>query len=99
MINNNYIPTEESQLSDWLVNFSDQLPSSGVSLGINPAEIAVLNALIYSVLKDSSRMNVDIQEKKLKRDQMLVFVIGIVERMKAHSHYDKEKYGKKMRLE
>lgn len=99
MKENNYIPQEKSQLLDWLENFSNLLPSIGGSLGVTPAEIASLNALIASVKNDLVGGNNDDEDKKNKRDKALVFVVSIVVKMKGNIEYDKDTHGLKMRIE
>ena len=88
-----YFPQKEEELLTWLKNFSDHLPVTGVELGITPAEIASLNALILSV-KQSIRNGSE--EKELKREAMMKFLMALVKKMKNHPLYKQSEHGSKL---
>ena len=98
MIEQDYLPENDAQLLEWLKNFSEQLPSAGKPLGITPAEIATLNALIFSVKKDLLRGNERSKETEWKKEGMLMFLIRMVNQIKGHPSYNQE-YGKKLGIE
>ena len=73
MVTMDYLPKYDEQLLKWLMNFSDQLSSTGISLGITPAEIASLNALILDVKTDIRQGRLDKEDQELKKQKMLKF--------------------------
>src|SRR5690348_12535394 len=91
-----FIPQGESELLEWLINFSRSFPEEGISLGITPAEIASLNALILSVIDDIEKGRSE--ENELQKEAMLSFVRLIVDKMKTHPNYNVSKHGEKLRM-
>lgn len=92
----NYLPANEEQLLDWLKNFSSHLPTIGIQLGITPAEAASLNGLIFSVKNDIRNGNGKLEEKELKKNNMLAYVEILVDRMRKNSSYNENEHGRKL---
>jgi hypothetical protein len=83
----NYLPTNEAELLNWLKNFSSMLPSVGVTLGITPAETASLNALIQDVKSDLRKEGLNGRDKEIKKESMSRFLNSLVIKMKDHPSY------------
>lgn len=79
------MPENEAQLLEWLVNFSSELSKQGNKLGITWAEIASLNALIYSVTEDLRHGRSE--EARLKKEAMAVFIYRAIDKMKTHPSF------------
>lgn len=94
MIEKDYLPTNEAELSQWLTNFADILPESGKMFGITPAEISSLNALIYSVIDDLRSGKAE--SKKIKKEGMIVSLTTMVSRIQKHPSYNADVHGKKL---
>ncbi|MBO9701403.1 MAG: hypothetical protein J7604_14435 [Sporocytophaga sp.] len=92
----NFIPKEDEQLIQWLRNYSFHLSILGVELGITPAEIASLNALIFDVSTDiiQGRLN----NENDKREKMMEFLFKMIHKMKNHPLYSESEHGMKLRL-
>ncbi|WP_028979328.1 hypothetical protein [Sporocytophaga myxococcoides] len=92
----NYIPKEDEQLIQWLRNYSLHLTTVGVVLGITPAEIASLNALIFDVTNDLIQRRLN--DENDKREKMLEFLHKMINKMKSHPLYKESDHGKKLGL-
>lgn len=89
---------EDSVLLKRLESFSESLPALGGTLGITPAEISSLKALILSVKQDMRRDADKSEDKESKKQSMLVTLQNIVERMKRHPAYDEATHGERLRF-
>ncbi|GAL85151.1 hypothetical protein MYP_2380 [Sporocytophaga myxococcoides] len=89
-----FIPKEDKLLIQWLRNYSLHLTSVGATLGITPAEIASLNALIFDVTTDLIQGRY--KDENDKKDIMLKFLIKMINKMKSHPLYNEYEHGKKM---
>lgn len=83
----NYLPSNEEELLNWLKNFSSMLPSVGVTLGVTPAEAASLNALILDVKSDLRKEGLNGKDKEIKKESMVRFLKTLVIKMKGHPSY------------
>jgi hypothetical protein len=91
-----FIPKDDKQLIQWLRNFSIHSTTVGTALGITPAEISSLNALIFDVSTDliQGRLNDEYDKRKI----MLKFLSSMVNKMKSHPLYKEHEHGKKLGL-
>jgi hypothetical protein len=95
----NYLPKQDQELLHWLKNFSDQLPQVGISIGVTPAEIASLNALIFDIKTDIRQGRLNESDFQLKKQKMLNFLKGLIVKMTNHHTYSKMEHGKKLGIE
>jgi len=88
----NFIPKKDEQLIQWLRNFSLHSTAVGAVLGITPAEIASLNALIFDVSTDiiQGRLN----NENDKREKMLEFLSRMINKMKNNPLYVESEHGR-----
>lgn len=91
-----YLPKNDSELLDWLNNFSTGLPEFGNTLGVSPAEISSLMALIHSVMMDYS--NGRSAEKSQEREAMLIFLCRVVDKMKRHPSFSESQHGRRLKI-
>jgi hypothetical protein len=96
MINKNFIP-QDYDLLQWLKNFSEQISHIGKSLGISPAEVASIKALILDVKNDLKKGR-DSKECQAKRKTMLEFVQKIIHKMRIHPSYNQQEHGEKLKI-
>ncbi len=89
-----FIPKEDKQLIQWLRNYSLHSTTVGPTLGITPAEISSLNALIFDVSTDLIQGR--LKDENDKREIMLKFLSKIINKMKSHPLYNEHEHGKKM---
>jgi hypothetical protein len=97
MNEHHFIPNNESDLLNWLKNFSETLPGTGISLGITPAEISTLNSLVLSVIENIQ--NGKIKEKQLEKNAAVYFISLIVQKMKKHPSYDIHHHGRILKID
>ena len=97
MKDNDYIPTDDSELLVWLADFLRVFSESGKTLGITPAEIASLSALIDSITEDIR--NGRSKEKAVKKENVLVFVCKMIDKIRLHPSYRESAVGKKLGIE
>jgi len=96
MFNKNFIP-QDSDLLQWLKNFSDQISHVGKTLGISNAEVASLKALILDVKNDLQNGR-DSKESQNKRQSMMKYVQKMISKMKVHPSYSKQEHGEKLKI-
>ena len=89
----NYLPQNENALLNWLQDFTKNLPVVGRNLGVTPAEVSSLNALIVSVKDDIRR---GLEDKEIKKENMLNFLTMIIDKMRSHPNYSINDQGKKL---
>ncbi|MBO9701964.1 MAG: hypothetical protein J7604_17285 [Sporocytophaga sp.] len=92
-----YLPKTDDQLLSWLKNFSDQLKSIGGSLGITPAEVSSMSALILDI-KTDIRGDRSGSELEIKKEKMFKFLNDLVIKMKANPAYNETDHGKKLNI-
>lgn len=95
-MNTTYIPQSNDELLNWLKNFTSHLPDIGKSLGVTPAEVAALNALIVDVKQDIKNNKTD--DKEGKKNAMITFLKKLITTMKTHPAYSDEKYGTVLKI-
>lgn len=96
MINKNFIP-QDYDLLQWLKNFSDQISLVGNSVGISPAEVASIKALILDVKNDLKKGR-DSKECQNKRKTLMEFIQKMIYKMKLHPSYSHHEHGEKLKI-
>ena len=96
MKDTDFLPKPDEQLLQWLKNFSDEIPTLGPSLGITPAEVASLKALIYDVKTDIRQGRKDKEDQEQKKREMVKFLNNVIKKVKMHSNYQESIHGQKL---
>jgi hypothetical protein len=106
MSQKNYLPKADSELNNWLNNFSSQLLEVGTNLGILFSEVQELNALIRlirseinTVAEKRIELKSAIENKESKKAVLLKALKTMVYRVKNHPLYEEEWQGKALGIE
>ena len=100
-----YLPTKDDDLDEWIDNYLVQLVVLGVALGIDPAELGIVQnkALVYKdklniVSTKTAEKQSAVGQKNLSKKDFTDTVRPLNQRMKNHPNYTDENQGQLMRI-
>jgi hypothetical protein len=103
MAKKNYLPRQDAELDNWLANFSAQLTALGPALGIPAAEITTLNTKITTCRNDinnvvakKAELRSVIGNKELKKSDLKLTLLPMVQRIKNMPAYKDDDQGKRL---
>lgn len=89
-------PQNETDLFEWLKNFTRNMEDIGPEFGITKSEISSLTVLVKSVKRDIVNGWINENDKVEKKKTVLEFVNRYLDRILNHALYKEEVHGRKL---